>query len=127
MKTERSDLEGENLGLMRGRFVAFLHRESTVSLPCILLWLGIQIKIMSRAREASIVWMRKTMGWGAWVFDSAVRAEREFVAVRYVVGWLFGRDAISSKQRKIALIVVILTIITIFRLLLTSATDGGKN
>jgi len=26
----------------------------------------------------------------------------ESVAVRYVVGWLFGRDAISSKQRKIA-------------------------
>jgi len=24
------------------------------------------------------------------------------VAVRYVVGWLFGPDAISSKQRKIA-------------------------
>ena len=57
---------------------------------------------MSCAREASKVWMRKTMGWRAWVFDSAVRAERESVAVRYVVGWLFGHDAIYSKQRKIA-------------------------
>ena len=28
--------------------------------------------------------------------------ERESVAVKYVVGWLFGRDAISSEQRKIA-------------------------
>ena len=37
-----------------------------------------------------------------WLFDSAVRAERESVAVRYVVGWLFGCDTISSKQRKIA-------------------------
>jgi len=46
------------------------------------------------AREASKVWMRETMGWGTWVFDSAVRAERESVA-----GWLFGRDAIFSKQK----------------------------
>jgi len=83
--------------------MAFLARESTVSLPCIPLWLGIQIKIMSCAREASKVWMRETMGWGAWLFDSAVKAERESVAVRYVVGWLLGRDAIFSKQRKIAL------------------------
>jgi len=57
---------------------------------------------MSCAREASKVWMRKTMKWGAWVFGSAVRAERESVAVRYVVGWLFDRDAISLKRRKIA-------------------------
>jgi len=42
--------------------------------------------------------MRETMGWRAWVFDSAVRAETESMAVRYVVGWLFGRDAVSSKQ-----------------------------
>ena len=37
------------------------------------------------------------MGWEVWLFDSAVRTERESVAVRYVVSWLFGRDAISSK------------------------------
>ena len=36
------------------------------------------------------------------MFDSVVRVERVSVAVRYVVGWLFGRDATSSKQRKIA-------------------------
>jgi len=42
------------------------------------------------------------MGWGAWVFNSAVWAERESVPIRYVVSWLFGHDAISSKQRKIA-------------------------
>ena len=53
---------------------------------------------MSCAREVSKVWMRETMGWRAWVFDSAVRAETESMAVRYVVGWLFGRDAVSSKQ-----------------------------
>jgi len=64
MKAERSDLEGKNLKLMRGRFVAFLARESTVSLPCIRLWLEIQIKIMSCAREASKVWMLMTMEWG---------------------------------------------------------------
>jgi len=46
--------------------------------------------------------MRETMGWEAWLFDSAVMAEREPVAVSCVVGWLFGRDAISSKQKKIA-------------------------
>jgi len=57
---------------------------------------------MSRAREASNVWMRETMGCGAWVFDSVVGVERESVAVRYVVGGLFGRDAISSNQGKIA-------------------------
>ena len=57
---------------------------------------------MSCASEASKVCMRETMGWRAWALDSAVRAERESVAVRYVVGWLFGRDAIFSKQRKIA-------------------------
>jgi len=96
MEAERSDLEGKNLGLMRGRFVAFSARESTVSLLCITLWLGIQIKIMSCAREASKVWMRETMGWEVWL-----RAERESLVVRYVVGWLFGRDPISSKQRKI--------------------------
>jgi len=79
-------LEGENLELMRGRFVVFLARESTVSLLCIHLWQGIQMKIMSCAREASKVWMRETMGWGAWLFDRAVRAERESVVVRYVVG-----------------------------------------
>jgi len=45
--------------------------------------------------------MRETMGWGAWVFDSAVRADRESLAVRYVVGWLFGHDAISSKQKEV--------------------------
>ena len=74
---------------MQARFVAFLARESTVSLPCIPSWLGIQIKIMSCAREASKIWMRETMGWGVvWLFDRAVRAERESVAVRYVVGWL---------------------------------------
>ena len=61
MKAERSDLEGENLGIMWGRFVAFLARESTVSLPRIPLWLGIQIKIMSCGREASKVWMRETV------------------------------------------------------------------
>ena len=66
MKAERSDLEGKNLGLMRRRFVAFLARESAVSQPaCIPLWLGIQIKIMSCEREASRVWMRETMRWGA--------------------------------------------------------------
>ena len=68
MKAERSDLEGKNLGLMRGRFVAFLDRESIVSLPYIPLWL----KIMSCARGASKVWMRETMGRGAWLFDSVV-------------------------------------------------------
>ena len=46
----------------------------------------------------SKVWMWETMGWEAWVFDSAVRAERESVTVRYLVGWLFGRD----DARKIA-------------------------
>jgi len=86
MKAERSDLEGKNLGLMRRRFVAFIARKSTVSLPCIPLWLEIQIKIMSCAREASKVWLRETMGWGAWLFDSVVRAEREFVAVN--VWWV---------------------------------------
>jgi len=65
MKADRSDLEGKNLGLMRGRFVASLARESTVSLSCIPLWMGIQIRIMSCAREASKVWMRETMGWEA--------------------------------------------------------------
>jgi len=58
---------------------------------------------MSYASEASKVSMRETMGWGAWLFDSVVRTERESVAVGCVVGWLFGRDDISSKQRKIAL------------------------
>jgi len=38
VESERSDLEGKNLRLIRGRFVAFLAREWTVSLPCILLW-----------------------------------------------------------------------------------------
>jgi len=48
MKAERSDLEGKNLGLIRGRSGVF--RASTVSLPCIIpLWLGIQIKTMSCA------------------------------------------------------------------------------
>jgi len=61
MKAERSDLEDENLGLMRGKFVTFLARESTVSLPCFPLWLGIQIEIKSCAREASEIWMRETM------------------------------------------------------------------
>jgi len=42
--------------------------------------------------------MRETMRWGGWVFDSVVRVERE----SDVVGWLFSRDATSSKQRKIA-------------------------
>ena len=60
------------------------------------------IKIMLVRRRPVKFWMRETMGWEAWLFDSAVRAERESVAVRYVVGWLFGRDAISSKQRTIA-------------------------
>ena len=69
--------------------MVFLARESTVLLPCIPLSLGIQMEVMSCAREASKVWMRETMGWGAWVFDSTVRAERESVAIRYVVGWLF--------------------------------------
>jgi len=64
MKAERSDFEGKNLGLMRERFVAFLARESTVSLPCIPSWLGIQIKIMSCTRETSKVSMSETMGWG---------------------------------------------------------------
>ena len=32
-KAERSDLEGKNLRLLRGRFVAFLARESTVLYP----------------------------------------------------------------------------------------------
>ena len=54
IKAERSDLEGKNLGLLR----------------------GVSIKIMSCAREVSRVWIRETMGWGAWVFDSAVRAEK---------------------------------------------------
>ena len=61
MKAERSDLEDENLGLMRGKFVTFLARESTVSLPCNPLWLGIEMKIMSCAREASEIWTRETM------------------------------------------------------------------
>ena len=81
MKAERSDLKDQNLRLMRGRFVACLARESTVWLSCIPSWLGIQIKIMSCATEASKVWLRETVGWGAWLFDSAVRAERESVAV----------------------------------------------
>ena len=72
MKAERSDLEGTNLGIMLGRFVVFLARESTVSLPCVPLWLGIQIKIMSCARETSKIWMREIMGWGVWLFDSLV-------------------------------------------------------
>ena len=33
MKAERSDLEGKNPGIIRGRFVAFLARESTVGVP----------------------------------------------------------------------------------------------
>jgi len=82
MEAERSDLEGKNLGLMRGRFVTFFARELTVSLPCIPLWLGIQVKIMSCPREASKIWMCETMGWGVWLFDSAVRTERKFVAVK---------------------------------------------
>ena len=92
MKAERSDLVGKNLGLVRGRFLAFFARESTVSLPCIPLWLGIQIKIMSCAREASNVWIRETMGWGAWLFDSVVRAERKSVAVRYIYAGLVVRS-----------------------------------
>ena len=56
MKAERSDLEGENLGLMQGRFVAFLARESTVLLPCIPLWLGIQIKLcLVRGRPVEFI------------------------------------------------------------------------
>ena len=88
MEVERSDLEDENLGLMRGRFVAFLARESTILLPCI----PIQINNMSCAREASKVWMRETMGWGAWVLDNADRAERGSVAVMYAVGWFIVRS-----------------------------------
>ena len=65
MNAERSDLEGKNLESMWRRFVALLARESTVSLRCIPLWLGIQIRIMSCAREASKVWIHETMGWGA--------------------------------------------------------------
>ena len=68
---------------------------------------------MSRAREASNVWMRETMGCGAWVFDSVVGVERESMAVRYVVGWLFGRDAISSKQRKITSSSTVKTVVVI--------------
>ena len=37
---------------------------------------------MSCAKEASKVWMGETMGWGAWLFDSAVRAESESI------GWV---------------------------------------
>ena len=66
-------MESKNLGIMGGRFVMFLAGESTVSLRCI---------SMSCAWEASKVWMRETMGWGTWLFDSAVWSEREFMAVR---------------------------------------------
>jgi len=53
MRAYRSDLEAKNLGSMRRRFVGLLARESTVPLPCIPSWLGIQIKIMSCAREGA--------------------------------------------------------------------------
>ena len=63
-EAERSDLEGQNLGLMRRSFVmAFMAAESTVSLLCISSWLGVQIKIMYYAKETSKVWMRAIMGW----------------------------------------------------------------
>ena len=40
MKAEKLDSKNKNLGLMWGRFVAFLARESTVSLPCIPIMVG---------------------------------------------------------------------------------------
>jgi len=79
IKAERES--GINAGEIRG----VLARESTVSLPCIPLWLGIQIKITSSAREASKVWMRESMGWGACVLDSAVRGQFRCLVSLY--GW----------------------------------------
>jgi len=45
MKKVKSDFVGSIRELMRGRFVAALAADSTISLPEIPLWLGTQIKV----------------------------------------------------------------------------------
>jgi len=51
----RSDFVGSIWELMRGRFVAALTAESTISLPGISLWLGTQMKVTDWESDEQVV------------------------------------------------------------------------
>jgi len=55
MKRVRLDFVGSNRELMRGRFVAALAAESTISLSGILLWLGTQMKVTDWKSDEQVV------------------------------------------------------------------------
>ena len=55
MKRVRSDFVGSIRKWMRGKFVAALAPESTISLPGIPLWLGTQIKVTDWESNEQVV------------------------------------------------------------------------
>jgi len=55
MKRMRSDFVGSIRELMRGRFVAAMAAESTISLPGTPLWLGTQMEVTDKESDEQVV------------------------------------------------------------------------